>query len=99
MPSNKMTHAPDYLTISMELLNHAKRKGFHFRRTLPTVDAPMVGIRYRRTWTEVIRIDGWKENCSAWKQSNRLVLAGPPAGATDYIEGSALNVINRVITW
>ena len=93
------TETPEYLTISMRLLDHAKVKGFYFRRTKPTVDAPLVGVRYRRIWTEVIRIDGWRENCTAWKQPNRLVLAGPPVGAEDYVEGSALNVLNRVATW
>lgn len=96
---DKETEAPDYLTISMRLLDHAKRKGFYFRRAMPTVDAPLVGVRYRPNWTEVVRIDGWRENCSAWKQPNRLVLAAPPAGAEDYVSGSALHVLNQVATW
>ena len=33
------------------------------------------------------------------KQLNRLVLADPPAGAEDYVTGSALHVLNRVATW
>lgn len=98
MPDDQ-TEVPDYLTISTRLLDHAKVKGFHFRRVLATVDAPLVGVRYRPRRTEVIRIDGWRANCSAWKQPNRLVLSGPPVGAEDYVEGSALNVLNRVLTW
>lgn len=90
---------PDYLTISMRLLDHAKIKGFYFRRTVATVDAALVGTRYRPGWTEVIRIDGWRENCSAWRQQNRLVLARPPEGAEDYVSGSALNVLNHVVNW
>lgn len=99
MPRQDTTETPDYLTISMRLLDHAKVKGFYFHRAMPTVDAPLVGTRHRPGWTEVIRIDGWRENCSAWKQPNRLVLADPPIGADDYVSGSALNVLNRVVTW
>lgn len=93
------TPPPDYLTISMRLLDHAKVHGFHFCRTKPTVDAPLVGIRYRKNWTEVVRIDGWRADCSAWKQPNRLVLARPPAKAEDHVSGSALNVLDRVVSW
>lgn len=93
------TEAPDYLTISMRLLDHAKVHGFYFRRTKPTPDAPLEGIRYRKDWTEVVRIDGWSADCQAWKQPNPLVLAKPPANAEDYASGSALNVLNRVATW
>lgn len=99
MPNKEAETAPDYLAISMRLLDHAKVKGFYFRRVMPSVDAPLVGVRYRPGWTEVVRIDGWKENCSAWRQPNRLVLAGPPVGADEYVSGSALHVLNRVATW
>lgn len=91
--------APDYVLISKRLLDHAKVHGFYFRRTKPIVDAPLVGIRYRPGWTEVVRIDGWRQNCSAWRQASRLVLAAPPAGSKDYVSGSALNVLNKVVTW
>lgn len=30
---------------------------------------------------------------------HRLVLSSPPEGADDYVEGSALNVLNQVVTW
>lgn len=91
--------APDYLTISMRLLDHAKSHGFYFRRVKPLIDAPLIGIRYRHGLTEVIRIGGWSRDCSAWKQANRLVLARPPEDAEDYVSGSALHVLNRVVTW
>lgn len=89
----------DYLTISMSLLDHAKTHGFYFRRVAPRPDAAIVGIRYRHGWTEVVRLDGWRSNCQAWKQPTKLVLAVPPQDAFDHSSGSALNVLNRVVCW
>jgi hypothetical protein len=96
MPDDNSDH---YLEISKRLLDHAKVHGFYFRRTHPGRDAPLVGIRYRVGLTEVIRIDGWRHNCRAWRQQSKLVLAKPSEDAADYIEGSALNVLNKVVTW
>lgn len=93
-------HRPiDYLEISKALLGHAKAHGFFFRRASPHPDAALVGTRYRPAWTEVVRIDGWRSNCQAWKQPARLVLAAPPEDAFEYVAGSALNVPNRVACW
>jgi hypothetical protein len=100
MTHDQVEHSPvDYLSISLSLLDHAKAHGFYFRRVSPLVDAPIVGIRYRYSWTEVVRIDGWRKNCQAWKQPNKLVLAAPPVDAYDYVSGSALNVLNKVVCW
>jgi hypothetical protein len=93
------TKATDYLEISMQLLDRAKVHGFFFRRTKATKDAPLVGTRHRDGLIEVVRIDGWREKCSAWKQTSRLVLAKPPHDCQEYITGSALNVLNRVVIW
>lgn len=89
----------DWLEISMRLLDHAKVRGFYFRRARPLADAPLVGTRYRNGKTEVVRIDGWRRNCQAWRQPNMLVLARPPENAEEYVSGSALNVLNRVACW
>lgn len=88
-----------YLELSKRLLDHAKVHGFYFRRARPGIDAPLVGIRYRAGVTEVVRIDGWRRNCQAWRQPSKLVLAKPPEDATEYVAGSALNVLNRVVCW
>lgn len=99
MPATETYDRDHYLDISKRLLDHTKVHGFHFRRTRPGVDAPLVGIRYRAGFTEVVRIDGWRHNCQAWRQPNKLVLAKPPQNATDYVSGSALHVLNRVVCW
>lgn len=65
----------------------------------PLSGAPLVGTRYRQGWTEVVRIDGWRSNCQAWKQPHKLVLAVPPKDAFDQVSGSALNVLNKVVYW
>jgi hypothetical protein len=89
----------DYVEISKSLLDHAKTRGFYFRRVSLLSGAPLVGTRYRQCWTEVVRIDGWRSNCQAWKQPRKLVLAGPPENAFDQVSGSALNVLNKVVCW
>lgn len=99
MPAAETSDKDHYLAISKRLLDHAKVHGFYFRRARSSVDAPLVGTRYRAGITEVVRIDGWRHNCQAWRQPSRLVLAKPPTDATDYVSGSALNVLNRVVCW
>lgn len=89
----------DYLTISMSLLNHARTQGFYFRQAAPRPDAALVGTRFRHGWTEVVRIDGWRSNCQAWKQPGKLVLAIPSENASEHVSGSALHVLNRVVCW
>lgn len=89
----------DYVQISRRLFDHVQAHGFFFWRASPHPDAALIGARYRPGWTEVVRLNGWRSKCQAWKQPRRLVLAVPPPEAFEYLDGSALNVLNRVVCW
>ncbi|MGH4004446.1 MAG: hypothetical protein ACRDSO_10090 [Pseudonocardiaceae bacterium] len=63
------TGSPD-LVIAMRLLDHAKLRGFQFRRSAPGEDGPLVGERVTGDWVDAIRIvgfsrDWWSAGCTA----------------------------------
>lgn len=93
-----MADSPD-VVIARRLLDHAKAHGFHFRRLAPGADGPLWGVRETGQWRDTVFIGGFSNSCSANRQRKSSLIV--PAGllVTDRIEGTALNVLNRVATW
>ncbi|MGQ0773077.1 MAG: hypothetical protein ACT4NY_01440 [Pseudonocardiales bacterium] len=59
--------SPD-LVIAKRLLNHAKLRGFEFRRGAPGQDGPLVGSRVSGDWVDLIHIEGFSCDCFAWRK-------------------------------
>ena len=95
-PQVSAAHSADLLA-GMALLDTAKQRGFHFRRTAPGPDGPLEGIRETGQWRDVIHLAGFSRNCSAWREHTTTL----PHNSTVQIcaEGSALHVLNEVLTW
>ena len=92
------TDSPD-LVIAMRLLDHAKLRGFEFRRGAPGEDGPVVGSRVNGDWVDTIHIEGFSRDCFAWrKRISPLIVPGN--GLVEcQVGGSALKVLNEVLTW
>lgn len=92
------TDSPD-LVIAMRLLDHAKLRGFEFRRGSPGEDGPLVGHRRNGNWVDTIHIEGFSRDCFAWrKRMSSLIVPG--SGLVERrVDGSALDVLNGVLTW
>ncbi len=92
------TESPD-LVIAMRLLDHAKLRGFEFRRGAQGEDGPLVGHRVSGNWVDTIHIDGFSRDCFAWrKRASSLIVFGE--GLVERrVDGSALDVLNDVLTW
>ena len=91
------TDSPD--VGAKRLLDHLKLHGFQFRRIAPGEDGPLVGNRVTGGWADLIHIKGFSRDCFAWrKQTSSLIVPGGWAAAASVI-GSALTVLNKVLTW
>lgn len=63
------------VVIAKRLLDHAKQRGFEFRRIAPGEDGPMVGYRVSGGWIDLIHIAGFSRDCFAWRQrTSSLIL-------------------------
>jgi hypothetical protein len=90
--------SPD-VVIAKRLLDHARQCGFTFRRVCPGEDGPLVGQRVGGSWVDVIHIAGFSHGCLAVRQRTSS-LALPGGGLVERrVEGSALEVLNEVLTW
>lgn len=90
--------SPD-LVIAKRLLDYLRTLGFEFHRAAPGEDGPLVGHRVSDGWVDLIHIEGFSHDCFAWrKRTSSLVV---PEGALVELraDGSALNVLNDVLTW
>lgn len=92
------TESPD-LVIAKRLLEHVKLRGFHFQRTASGVDAPLVGHRTSDDWADTILIEGFSHGCYAWRQRASILLIPSDGLVERQVEGSALTVLNEVLTW
>jgi hypothetical protein len=92
------TDSPDVM-IAKRLLEQAKRSGFTFQRTAPGVDAPLVGHRVSDGWVDLIRLEGFSRDCLAWRKRTSALIVAPDALVQRRVEGSALEVLNEVLTW
>ena len=90
--------SPDVL-IAKRLLDHAKRGGFTFQRTAPGADAPLVGYRVSGGWVDLVHLEGFSRDCFAWRKRTSSLIVSPDALVQRRVEGSALEVLNEVLTW
>jgi hypothetical protein len=63
--------------IAKRLLDHAKLRGFAFRRAVPGADGPLIGKRTGDAWVDIIHIAGFSRDCLAVRQRTlSLILLG-----------------------
>ena len=87
------------LVIAMRLLDQLKLRGFQFKRSAPGEDGPLVGHRVTGDWVDTIHIEGFNRDCVAWRK-RRSSLIMPGEGLVERrVHGSALTVLNEVLTW
>lgn len=90
--------SPD-LMIAKRLLDHAKLRGFKFRRGAPGQDGALVGSRVTGGWVDFVHIEGFSRGCFAWrKRASSFIVPGDGLVA-HRVSGSALTVLNEVLTW
>jgi hypothetical protein len=94
----KTTDSPD-VVIAKRLLDHAKRGGFTFLRVAPGVDGPLVGYRVSDDCVDMIHIEGFSHDCFAWRMRTSSPIVSQDALVQRTVEGSALDVLNDVLTW
>lgn len=92
------SNSPD-LVIAMRLLDYLKAHGFEFQRVAPGEDAPLVGNRVSEDWAGLIHIKGFSRDCFAWPKRVSPLIVSQDALVQRQIEGSALDVLNEVVTW
>lgn len=90
--------SPDVIT-GMRLLDAAKRHGFVFRRIAPGPDGPLEGVRESAEWRDVVHLGGFSNGCYAWRERQSSLIVPGGALAQTRTQGSALTVLNEVLTW
>ncbi len=91
-------NSPD-VVIAKRLLDHLKLRGFQFRRTGPGPDAALVGNRTTGVWSDTIHINGFSRDCLAWRTRTSSLIVVGDALVERRVQGSALTVMNEVLTW
>ncbi|MGH3765297.1 MAG: hypothetical protein ACRDTX_09130 [Pseudonocardiaceae bacterium] len=87
------------VAIAKRLLDYAKQEGFFFQRTAPGPDAPLVAYRVSDGWLDLIHIEGFGRDCFAWRKRMSSLIVPDDALVLHQVEGSALEVLNDVLTW
>ena len=87
------------VVIAKRLLDYAKQSGFTFQRIAPEEDAALVGYRVSDCWTDLIHIEGFSRDCFAWRKRTSSLIVSHEALIEHQVEGSALDVLNEVLTW
>lgn len=90
--------SPDVM-IAKRLLDYAKLNGFAFQRTAPGADAPLVGYRVSDGWVDLVHIEGFSRDCFAWRKRTSPLIISPDTLTQCQVEGSAIDVLNEVLTW
>ncbi|MGH3905474.1 MAG: hypothetical protein ACRDTE_14990 [Pseudonocardiaceae bacterium] len=90
--------SPD-LVIAKRLLDHAKARGFQFQRVAEGPDGALLGIRRTPNWTDTLFIDGFSRGCYAMRERTSSLVVPGGALIERRATGSALNVLNSVLTW
>ncbi|MGH3872543.1 MAG: hypothetical protein ACRDSR_13725 [Pseudonocardiaceae bacterium] len=90
--------SPD-VVIAKRLLDHARLRGFTFQRAAPGQDGPLVGHRVSGGWVDVIRIAGFSRDCLAVRRRTSALIVVENGPVQRRVEGSALDVLNEVLTW
>lgn len=82
------------LVMAMRLLDHLKLCGFEFRRAGLGEDGPQGEIESAATG-----IEGFSRDCFAWRRRASSLIV-PGRGLIERrVHGSALDVLNEVLTW
>ncbi|MGH3941181.1 MAG: hypothetical protein ACRDTG_21605 [Pseudonocardiaceae bacterium] len=92
------TDSPD-LVLAKRLLDHAKQRDFTFQRVAPGEDGPLVGRRVSGDWLDLIHIAGFSRDCLAQRKRISSLIVPENAQVRRRVEGSALDVLNEVLTW
>ncbi|MGH3794705.1 MAG: hypothetical protein ACRDRT_19215 [Pseudonocardiaceae bacterium] len=92
------TDSPD-LVIAKRLLDQLKLHGFQFRRIAPGADGPVLGKRAGGDCVDTIYLKGFSRDCSAWRKRTSSLIVPGDGLVERRTEGSALNVLNDVLTW
>ncbi|HKR51680.1 MAG TPA: hypothetical protein VJT72_19275 [Pseudonocardiaceae bacterium] len=90
--------SPD-VVIAKRLLDHAKLRGFVFRRVAPGEDGPLIGKRVGGDWVDIIHLAGFSCDCLAMRQRTSSLIVVGNGLVERRVEGSALEVLNEVVTW
>lgn len=90
--------SPD-LMIAMRLLDHLTLCGFEFRRAASGEDGPLVGHRVSGDWMDTIHIEGFSQDCFAWRKRTCSLIVTGDGRVERRTHGSALTVLNDVLTW
>ena len=96
----KAPDSPD-VVIAKQLLDHARLRGFTFQRATSGTDVTLVGHRISEDWIDVIRLEGFSHDCSAWREwTSSLIVSPDELGQCQHrVQGSAVDVLNEVLTW
>jgi hypothetical protein len=94
------SEGPD-VVMARQLLDQAKLLGFTFQRAVPGIDAALVGHRVSEDWIDLIHIEGFSGDCSAWREwTSSLIVSPDELGHRHHeVQGSALRVLSEVLTW
>lgn len=92
------TDSPD-VVIAKRLLDHAKLRGFAFQRVAPGADGALVGYRVGEDGVDLIHIEGFSRHCFALRKRTSSLVVSEDALVQRRVEGSALDVLNEVLTW
>lgn len=87
------------LVIAKRLLDHAKLRGFQFRRVAAGPDAALLGTRRTGEWADTIYLNGFSRDCYALRERTTSLLVPGHALVEHRTTGDALNVLNTVLTW
>ena len=90
--------SPD-LVIAKRLLDHAKLRGFQFRRVAEGPDGALLGTRRTGEWTDTIYLNGFSRDCYALRERATSLLVPSNALVERRATGDALNVLNAALTW
>lgn len=90
--------SPD-VVLAKRLLDYAKLRGFEFQRIAPGEDGPLVGNRVSGDWVDIIHIEGFSRDCLALRQQTSPPIVPGDALVQRRVDGSALDVLNEVLTW
>lgn len=92
-----MAESPD-LVIAKRLLDHAKARGFEFRRVVEGPDGALLGTRRSEVWTDTVYLSGFSRDCYAVRERTTSLIV-PGSLVERRAAGDALNVLNAVLTW
>jgi hypothetical protein len=56
------------VVIARQLLDHVRLGSLTIPRAAPGADAPLVGHRASDDWGDLIHIEGFSRDCSAWRE-------------------------------